>query len=63
MMKIISSASSESLVGHMVDQYAEFAQELPHFLDGIRGVFSLEETGYYVDQLELTSPLSPPQSS
>ena len=49
MMKIISSASSESLVGHMVDQYAEFAQELPHFLDGIRGVFSLEETGYYVD--------------
>jgi hypothetical protein len=35
------------------DRYAEFAQELPHFLDGIRGVFSLEETGDYVDQLEL----------
>jgi hypothetical protein len=24
-------------------------------------VFSLEETGHYVDQLELTRPLSPPQ--
>ena len=43
------------------DRYAEFAQELPHFLDGIRGVFILEETGDYVDQLELTCPLSPPQ--
>jgi hypothetical protein len=43
------------------DRYAEFAQELPHFLDGIRDVFSLEETGDYVDQLELTRPLSPPQ--
>jgi len=43
------------------DRYAEFAQEPPHFLDGIRGVFSLEETGDYVDQLELTRPLSPPQ--
>ncbi len=39
------------------DRYAEFAQELPHFLDGIRDVFSLD----YVDQLELTRPLSPPQ--
>jgi hypothetical protein len=43
------------------DRNAEFAQELPHFLDAIRGVFSLEETGDYVDQLELTCPLSLPQ--
>jgi hypothetical protein len=53
----------EKLLGFIeaADRYAEFAQELPHFLDGIRGVFSLEETGDYVDQLELTRPLSPPQ--
>src|ERR1700737_428265 len=53
----------EKLLGFIeaADRYAEFAQELPHFLDGIRGVFSLEETGDYVDQLELTRPLSSPQ--
>ncbi len=43
------------------DRYAQLAQEVPDFLDGIRGVFSLEETGDYVHQLELTRPLSPPQ--
>src|SRR5229473_705292 len=53
----------EKLLGliEAADRYAEFAQELLHFLDGIRGVFRLEETGNYVDQLELTRPLSPPQ--
>ena len=53
----------EKLLGFVegADRDAEFAQELPHFLDGIRSVFSLEETGDYVDQLELMRPLSPPQ--
>src|SRR6266436_8890140 len=53
----------EKLLGFIeaADRYAQFAQEVPHFLDGIRGVFSLEETGDYVHQLELTRPLSPPQ--
>ncbi len=39
----------EKLLGlvEAADRDAEFAQELPHFLDGIRGVFSLEETGDY----------------
>ena len=53
----------EKLLGlvEAADRDAEFAQELPRFLDGIRAVFSLEETGDYVDQLELTRPLSQPQ--
>ena len=42
-------------------RHAEFAQELLHFLDGIRAVFSLEEASEYIDQLEQTRPLSPPQ--
>jgi hypothetical protein len=41
-------------------RHAEFAEELLHFLDGIRAVLSLEEAGDYIDQLELMRPLSSP---
>jgi hypothetical protein len=36
-------------------------QELPDFLQEIRAVFRLEETGEYAAQLEQTRPLSPLQ--
>jgi len=45
----------------VAEQRAEFMQELPDFLQGIRTVFRLEETGEYVAQLEQTRPLSPLQ--
>jgi hypothetical protein len=35
--------------------------ELPDFLQEIRAVFRLEETGKYAEQLEDTRPLSPLQ--
>jgi hypothetical protein len=34
-------------------------QELPEFLQEIRVVFSMEETGEYAEQLQQTRPLSP----
>ena len=37
---------------------AEFMHELPDFLQGIRAVFSLEETGQYASKLECRRPLS-----
>jgi len=45
----------------VADRYAEFLQELPEFLQEIRAVFSMEETGEYAAQLEQTRPLSPLQ--
>jgi hypothetical protein len=45
----------------VAERYAEFLQELPDFLQEIRAVFSIEETGEYAEQLEHTRPLSPLQ--
>jgi hypothetical protein len=43
----------------VAERYAKFRQELPHFLQEIRAVFSMEETGEYAEQLQQTRPLSP----
>jgi hypothetical protein len=43
------------------EQRAEFARELPEFLNEIRDVFSVQETGAYVVQLERSKRLSPLQ--
>jgi hypothetical protein len=45
----------------VAERSTEFRQELPHFLQEIRAVFRLEETGEYAAQLEQTKPLSPLQ--
>jgi hypothetical protein len=42
----------------VAERHAEFLQELPDFLQEIRAVFSIEETGEYAEQLEHTRPLS-----
>jgi hypothetical protein len=41
------------------ERYTEFMQELPDFLQEIRVVFSMEETGEYAGQLQQTRPLNP----
>jgi hypothetical protein len=45
----------------MAERHPEFARELPEFLREIRDVFSVQETGAYVAQLERTKQLSPLQ--
>jgi hypothetical protein len=45
----------------VAERSAEFLGELPDFLQEIRAVFRLEETGKYAEQLEDTRPLSPLQ--
>jgi hypothetical protein len=45
----------------VAERYAESLEELPDFLQEIRAVFSIEETGEYAEQLEHTRPLSPLQ--
>ena len=45
----------------VAERSAEFMQELPDFLQEIRSVFRLEETGEYAAQLEETRQLSPLQ--
>jgi hypothetical protein len=45
----------------VAERSAEFKQELPDFLQEIRSVFRLEETGEYAALLEQTRPLSPLQ--
>jgi hypothetical protein len=39
----------------------EFAAELPHFVDEIRRIFSAQEICGYLDDLERTKFLSPPE--
>ena len=63
-----TTSALEYLVGEKLLDFAEaarcrvdFARELPNFLNEIRHVFSLEETGNYVDKLERTKTLSPLQ--
>ena len=45
----------------VAERHAKFLPELPDFLQEIRAVFSIEETGEYAEQLEHTRPLSPLQ--
>jgi hypothetical protein len=49
------------IFAEVAERSSEFMQELPDFLQEIRAVFSLEETGEYATQLECRRPLSPLQ--
>jgi hypothetical protein len=42
------------------EQDAEFAAEVPAFIDQIRGIFTTEEIRAYLDHLERTKFLAPP---
>jgi hypothetical protein len=62
------AAALDYLIGEKLLTFAEvaelsteFMQELPDFLQEIRAVFRLEETGEYAAELEQTRPLSPLQ--
>ena len=60
------AAALDYLIGEKLLSFAEvaelsFMQELPDFLQEIRAVFRLEETGEYAAELEQTRPLSPLQ--
>ncbi len=62
------AAALDYLIGQKLLTFAEvaelsteFMQELPDFLQEIRAVFRLEETGEYAAQLEEITPLSPLQ--
>ena len=57
--------ASDYLIGEKLLNFTQVAerrteclQELPDFLQEIRAVFSMEETGEYAEQLEHTRPLS-----
>lgn len=39
----------------------EFAAELPHFVDEIRSIFTAQEISNYLEDLERTKFLSPPE--
>jgi hypothetical protein len=61
----ISLSPASHLAGAFVRTAAEnareFAAELPHFVSGIRSIFTAQEISSYLDELERTKFLSPPE--
>ena len=46
---------------HAAERTPEFAAELPHFVNEIRRIFTAQEICSYLDELERTKFLSPPE--